>query len=74
MAGPSPAVQRVVGALRDLTSEHGHPPTVREIAAFLGLASSTVCIRLDQAENYGLIRRTPGKFRTLTVVETQLQT
>lgn len=52
------------------TTEHGYPPSVREIGAAVGLASpSTVHMHLKALEEKGYIRRDSKKPRTIEVVD-----
>lgn len=47
----------------------GYPPTVREIGAAVGLASSsTAHAHLERLERDGLIRRDPSKPRAIKVI------
>ncbi|MCW2950525.1 MAG: SOS-response transcriptional repressor, LexA [Thermoleophilia bacterium] len=56
----------VLEVVRSYASEHGYPPTVREIGAALGLASSsTVHSHLAALERAGIIERDPTKPRAL---------
>lgn len=58
--------------IRSYSSEHGYPPSVREIGAAVGLASpSTVHMHLKVLEEQGLIRRDSKKPRTIEVVSKQ---
>lgn len=58
--------QGVLDVLRSYSAEHGYPPTVREIGALLGLASSsTVHSHLAALERAGVIERDPTKPRAL---------
>ena len=58
--------QAVLDCLRSYAAEHGYPPTVREIGALLGLASSsTVHSHLAALERAGIIERDPTKPRAL---------
>lgn len=51
------------------TSEHGYPPSVREIGSAVGLASpSTVHMHLKVLQERGLIKRDSKKPRTIEVV------
>jgi repressor LexA len=60
---------RVLDAILDLTSRAGYPPTVREIGASVGLASSaTVHAHLDALERLGCIVRHKASPRALSVV------
>ncbi len=50
-------------------SNHGYPPTVREIGKAVGLhSSSTVHAHLSKLENLGVLRRDPSKPRALEVM------
>jgi repressor LexA len=61
-------IVRFVGAH---VAEHGYPPSVREIGAVLGLASSsTVQHHIDVLVKEGRLRRRPGTSRTLSVAPT----
>jgi len=56
----------VLEVLRSYGAEHGYPPTVREIGALLGLASSsTVHSHLGALERAGIVERDPSKPRAL---------
>ena len=58
--------------IRTYSTEHGYPPSVREIGAAVGLASpSTVHMHLKELEEHGLIRRDSKKPRTIEVVDKQ---
>lgn len=58
--------QEVLDVLRSYGTEHGYPPTVREIGALLGLASSsTVHSHLAALERAGIVERDPSKPRAL---------
>lgn len=58
--------QAVFDVIRSYASEHGYPPTVREIGTIMGLASSsTVHSHLAALERAGIIERDPTKPRAL---------
>ncbi|MBV8197494.1 MAG: transcriptional repressor LexA [Candidatus Eremiobacteraeota bacterium] len=58
--------QRILHAIRDFTSEHGYPPSVREIGERVGLSSSsTIHAHLKALERRGLLARDPTKPRAL---------
>jgi repressor LexA len=58
--------QRILDVIRAFTSEHGYPPSVREIGERVGLSSSsTVQSHLKTLERRGLLRRDPTKPRAL---------
>lgn len=61
---------RVLKALHDFIEADGYPPTIRELADYLGLsACSTVHEHLQKLEEKGFITRTPHSQRGLSVVE-----
>lgn len=61
---------QIVGFIRAHSSEHGYPPTVREIAAAIGLASSAhVHEHLVLLERQGVLRRDPTKPRAITLCD-----
>src|SRR5665213_1575104 len=58
--------QRILEVIREFSSEHGYPPSVREIGERVGLSSSsTVMSPLKTLERRGLLRRDPTKPRAL---------
>ncbi len=58
--------QRILDVIRAFSSEHGYPPSVREIGERVGLSSSsTVQSHLKTLERRGLLRRDPTKPRAL---------
>jgi len=60
---------QVLDAIRDLTTELGYAPTIRELAQHLDLTSaSSVQHRLRNLAAQGLITYTPGKPRTIRIV------
>jgi repressor LexA len=63
--------QRVTyDALVDYLREHGYPPSVRELADILGLAStSSVTGRLHGIRDRGWIRIAHNQSRAITVVD-----
>lgn len=69
-----PALSRtqtaVLDAIRTSVRERGYPPTLREVGAAVGLASSSSVahvIRVLEARGY--LRCTPGSPRSLTIVD-----
>ncbi|MFD3475926.1 winged helix-turn-helix transcriptional regulator [Streptomyces sp. NPDC058695] len=53
--------QSVVAAIRAPIADHGEAPTVREIAAAVGLTSpSSVLYQLRRLEEAGVVRRARG--------------
>jgi len=62
--------QEIVDAIRRFTSDHGYPPTVRDIGEAVGLSSSsTVHTHLANLEKLGLLRRDPTKPRAMELVD-----
>ncbi len=58
--------QRILEVIRAFTTEHGYPPSVREIGERVGLSSSsTIHAHLKALERRGLIARDPTKPRAL---------
>src|ERR671938_1556592 len=55
--------------IKRYSSQHGYPPTVRDIGKAIGLtSSSTVHAHLSNLEKLGLVRRDPTKPRTLELL------
>jgi repressor LexA len=56
--------------IQEQVKVEGYPPTVREIAVAVGLASSsTVHGHLDRLEKKGYIHRDPTKPRTIKIIK-----
>lgn len=69
----TPKQQVIYDYLIRFTAEHGYPPSVREIAAAVGLKSpSTVHFHLKALEEAGAIARSSGKTRAITAVHSAL--
>lgn len=65
----SPPQRRVLDAIIDFTTSHGHPPTVRDICRQAELAStSTVAYHLKVLATWGYIRRDPALARAIVVL------
>lgn len=57
-------------AIRDFAAEYGYPPTVRELALSVGLASASgVQHHIDRLVRAGLVTRDPERARTLRITE-----
>lgn len=54
--------------LRDHIAERGYPPSVKELAACLGVGVATAHARLKDLEGQGLIVRTAGIPRAIRLV------
>lgn len=60
--------------IREHVTEHGYPPTVRELGDAIGVKSpSTVTLILDRMMSAGLIRRVPGRPRAIQIVESRAE-
>jgi repressor LexA len=71
-AGPQPGVtarqRQILTVIGDWVQGHGYPPTVREIAAAVGLASpSSVAYHIGVLEQLGLLRRSRRGPRTVDI-------
>ena len=61
--------QEIFDFIKRYGSEHGYPPTVRDIGKAIGLtSSSTVHAHLANLEKVGLLRRDPTKPRAIEVL------
>lgn len=66
--------QLIVDFIKSEVDVKGYPPSVREIAKAVGLASSsTVHGHLERLENKGYIRRDPTKPRAIEVIDESYQ-
>ncbi|MBO8155141.1 MAG: transcriptional repressor LexA [Bacillaceae bacterium] len=62
--------QAILDYIKDQVTEKGYPPSVREIAKAVGLASSsTVHGHLSRLEQKGFIRRDPTKPRAIEILD-----
>ncbi|HUL30983.1 MAG TPA: transcriptional repressor LexA [Thermodesulfobacteriota bacterium] len=65
----SPTQERVLGFLKNYTSEKGFPPTLREIASHFGLRGPKAPQKtLILLERKGYIRKTPGGSRAIEIL------
>jgi len=61
--------QEIFEFIKRYSSEHGYPPTVRDIGKAIGLtSSSTVHAHLANLEKLGVVRRDPTKPRALELL------
>lgn len=66
--------ESILAFIKDEVSKKGYPPSVREIAAAVGLASSsTVHGHLARIESKGYIRRDPTKPRAIEVLDQSIE-
>ena len=69
MESLSPRQSNVLDFVRSFVAAHGYAPTLREIAAHLGISGTVAVVRhLDALEKKGWIRRQPGGFRSITLL------
>ncbi len=62
--------QEIFDYIKQYRSDHGYPPTVRDIGKAIGLtSSSTVHAHLANLEKLGLLRRDPTKPRAIEVLK-----
>src|SRR5256885_276518 len=60
--------RRILSCIREWVSEHGYPPSVREIGEVVGLVSpSSVAYQLKELEKKGYLRRDPNRPRAVDV-------
>lgn len=60
----------VVDAIREFSSQHGYPPSVRDLVALTGLASTgAVQYHLDGLVAEGRVARDPHINRSLRVID-----
>lgn len=60
---------RVLTAIADLTAEHRIPPTLREIAARVGLNLSSTAYHVRVLTEAGVITHRPGVARSILITE-----
>jgi len=62
--------QEIFEFIKSYSSQHGYPPTVRDIGRAIGLtSSSTVHAHLANLEKLGLLRRDPSKPRAIEMLD-----
>jgi repressor LexA len=62
--------QEIFDFIKSYSSQHGYPPTVRDIGKAIGLtSSSTVHAHLANLEKAGMLRRDPTKPRALEILD-----
>ena len=70
MSSLTPRQRAVLDAIRAHLTDHGYPPTIREIADVVGLASpASVRHQLGQLQRKGYLRRDPARPRALVVLD-----
>lgn len=66
----SPRQRDVLSFIRDYIRDHSYPPSLREIAAGLGIAGNgAVLAHLAALERKGFLRRDPGSSRGMTLLD-----
>lgn len=62
--------QEIFDFIKRYSSQHGYPPTVRDIGKAVGLtSSSTVHAHLSNLEKLGMLRRDPSKPRAIEMLD-----
>ncbi len=61
--------QEIFGFIRSFFTEHGFPPTLREIGGYFKIAPSSVLDHLKALERKKYIRRIPLKPRCLEILK-----
>ena len=62
--------QEIFDFIKRYSSQHGYPPTVRDIGKAVGLtSSSTVHAHLSNLEKLGMLRRDPTKPRAIEMLD-----
>jgi repressor LexA len=64
---------QVLGAIEDYTSDHGYPPSYRELGGELGIAHSAVHLYVRELKADGLINDNPSHARALTLTAAGLE-
>ena len=65
----SPRQKNVLNFLREFLENHGYAPTLREIAAHLHISGAVAVVRhLEALEKKGWIKRQPGAFRSISLI------
>ena len=67
--GPTPVQKRILDVIKELISAHGMSPTVTELGEILGVKTPSAHEQILAMLRKGLVRRIPGKVRTLELVE-----
>jgi repressor LexA len=66
----SPRQKDVLDFLDEFLNCHGYPPTLREIASHLDISGTVAVVRhLEALEKKGRIKRKPGAFRSISLVQ-----
>ena len=68
VAGLTPAQERALATIRQFSSRHGFPPTVKELGQELGVAPASAHELMTALERKGYLRRSPGKARSLEIL------
>ncbi len=55
--------------IRDYLAQEGYAPSLNDIARGCGLGRTTVLYHLHRLKQWGLIRRAPGKARSIVLVD-----
>ena len=67
--GLTPAQERALATIRQFSSRHGFPPTVKELGQELGIAPASAHELMAGLQRKGYLRRSPGKARSLEILQ-----
>ncbi|MBF0188816.1 MAG: transcriptional repressor LexA [Magnetococcales bacterium] len=67
--GLTPAQEKVMHFIRNMTIEKGYPPTAEEVGEEMGTVKSTVLEHFRHLERKGYIRRTRMKSRSIEILK-----
>jgi repressor LexA len=67
--GLTPAQERALATIRQFSSRHGFPPTVKELGQELGIAPASAHELMSGLQRKGYLRRSPGKARSLEILQ-----
>jgi repressor LexA len=66
--GLTPAQERALATIRQFSSRHGFPPTVKELGQELEIAPASAHELMSGLQRKGYLRRSPGKARSLEIL------
>lgn len=59
--------QYALDSIRRFIADQGYPPTVRELAADMGISAACAKRHLNELDSKGAIRRQPGSHRAIVI-------
>ena len=61
--------EQIVRALRELTDQHGYPPTQKELSGATGIPGTPLQLHLEVLRAHGRLTWQPGRARTLQLLD-----